>query len=76
MKINGPPIQIPHAGIAGVPTRAPKSGDVQVSLSVDPSRAHDGGYSGRPVRINRSDEEAALFAYTKQAELNLSLIHI
>ena len=71
MKIVGPPLQAPVAGKAGTVVRTSK--DAALSSSA-PSPAPAGNstyYSGRPVRINRFDEGAALFAYTKQAHLDL-----
>ena len=69
MKISGLPIQTHTPGHTGVPTRASQS--VNLSTPVGASSENTGPYSGRPVRINRAEEEAALFAYTKQAQLNL-----
>jgi hypothetical protein len=69
MKIIGPTTALPNAGSTGVPARASKSVDVAATKAT--AQATGGNYSGRPIRINRSDEEAALFAYTKQADLNL-----
>ena len=68
MKIIGPATSLPQTGHAGVPARGRKTAAVGM-----PEPALSGAQPGqtgqaRPVRISRYPEEAALFAYNRQAQ--------
>ena len=56
---------MPVPSRAGAPARADQSTTPQTELQAGPAPG-----AQRPVRISRYPEEAALFAYNRQAELN------
>ena len=68
MKIIGPSTSLPQTGHAGVPARERKSAAVGT-----PEPPFGGAQTGqaRPVRISRYPEEAALFAYNRQAQVDV-----
>ena len=67
MKIVGPSTSLPQAGAAGMPARGRRSDGVAVPEALLGGKTQG---QARPVRISRAPEEAALFAYNRQAHLN------
>lgn len=79
MKIIGAPTSLQHTSNTGVSVRPQKSAavgvatnspvDAGVSLQSTAQSAAQSG--GKPVRISRFPEEAALFAYNRHAQVNV-----
>ena len=77
MKIIGAPTSLQHTSSIGVSVRPQKSAAVGVAANsaVDvgvslPSKVQSTAQSGgKPVRISRFPEEAALFAYNRHAQV-------
>ena len=67
MKIVGPSTSLPQTGSAGMPARGKNAAGV--AIPEPPLRGTSQGQA-RPVRISRAPEEAALFAYNRQAQVN------
>jgi hypothetical protein len=71
MKMTGPTTSLPQASNARLPARGIKQESGKSSPIPEPAivRAERPQGSGRPVRISRFPEEAALFAYSRHAEV-------
>lgn len=69
MNITGPNTTTQVAGSNRPPARAGQPFEATAVSAAQGSAQSD--HTGRPVRINRASEQAALFAYNRQAQVHV-----